>query len=160
MAAGWSETSRAVWELHVNNMQSYKDGLNMVAAENRMSSGGSRRRMRLPQAQNPVLDCVFIDCLLNSGDRASFCWRRDSEKLIVSDCWLWKSIQQSLTSHWVYRSTEWNTITGCDRESVPLSESRYCFCREHKGCANIWPRGCVACTPLQQRWLFPLTSER
>lgn len=86
-AAGLGETSRSVGELQVNIMQSYKDGLNMAAAENRTSSGGYRRRMRLPQAQKHVLDCVFIDCLLNSGDRASFCWRRDSERLIVSECW-------------------------------------------------------------------------
>lgn len=150
-AAGWTETSRSVWELHVNNMQSYEDCLNVErTAENRTSSGGSRRRMSLPQAQKPVLDCVFIDCLLNSSDRASFCWCRNSEKLIVSDCWLWKSNQQSLTWHYIYRSSRTLNQIPSPRNLFHFQNQDIVFAgNTHKGCANIWPRVCVACTPIQ-----------
>lgn len=43
-AAGWSEMSRSVGELQVNNMQSYKEALNISAAENKKSSWGYRRK--------------------------------------------------------------------------------------------------------------------
>lgn len=54
-AAGWSETGRFVEEMQVNIMQSYKGGLNMASAENRMYSAGCRRRIMFPQDQKPAL---------------------------------------------------------------------------------------------------------
>lgn len=95
----------------------------MVAAENKMSSAGFSRR------DSHGLGNLHFNVFLSIWN--SFKFRRCFVLLAswlwetISDCWFWKSNQQSLIWHWVYRSNSALNQIPSPVGTQNLSRSRY-----------------------------------